>query len=67
MMDKIHKWIITVAAVLIVIWILSKGFLFVYNLTAVVNNLTTRITNVERVIVNSQQPQQQQPAVRPTQ
>lgn len=49
-MDKIHKWIITVAAVLIVIWILSKGFLFTYNLTAVVNGLTNRVTNIERAL-----------------
>ena len=60
--EKIHKWIITVAALCVVLWVLSQGILFVYNLTAAVNFLGTRVTNLERLHLP-----QQQPAVRPTQ
>ncbi len=50
-MDKIHKYIVTVAAALVIVWILTKGILFVYNLTAAVNILGARVTNIERAMV----------------
>lgn len=53
-MEKMHKWILTVAAALVIVWILTKAILFVYNLTAAVNILGARVTNIERAI--TQQP-----------
>ncbi len=50
-MDKIHKYIVTAAATLIIIWILVQGTLFVFNLTAAVNILGARVTNIERAMV----------------
>jgi hypothetical protein len=64
--DKIHKWIITAAALCVVLWVLSQGILFVYNLTAAVNFLGTRVTNLERLHLAQQQPAARS-AVRPTQ
>ena len=63
--EKIHKWIVTAAALCVILWVLSQGILFVYNLTAAVNFLGTRVTNLERVHV--QQQSAVKPAVRPTQ
>lgn len=51
MMDKVHKYIVTLAAALVIVWILTKGILFVYNLTAAVNILGARVTNIERAMV----------------
>lgn len=54
MMDKIHKYIVTAAAVLIIVWVVFQASLFVYNLTAAVNNLGVRVTNIERALTAPQ-------------